>query len=167
MTTSAMCNYKAHAQPEILPSPQYYDIVSVCVFSFLFSLSVRFFFSFFKKALSQGRRHVHLTLDISLSSRVYTFILIERLQIACYRPVLITDSFVQIRDVFQPASPAFIYNILNSSRKGSKLLSCKFVFCLFIGSLSMRYVILSIHYSKVRYFIALMSSLSCSRRVRS
>ena len=81
--------------------------------------------------------------------------------------MLITDSFVQIRDVFQPASPAFIYNILNSSRKGSKLLSCKFVFCLFIESLSMRYVIRSIHHSTVCYFIALMSSLSCSRRVRS
>lgn len=64
-------------------------------------------------------------------------------------------------------SPTFTYNSLNLSRKGSKLLSCKFVFCLFIESLSMRYVIRSIHHSTVCYFIALMSSLSCSRRVRS
>lgn len=64
-------------------------------------------------------------------------------------------------------SPTFTYNSLNLSRKGSKLLLCKFVFCLFIESLSMRYVILSIHHSTVCYFIALMSSLSRSRRVRS
>ena len=64
-------------------------------------------------------------------------------------------------------SSTFTYNSLNLSRKGSKLLSCKFVFCLFIESLSMRYVIRSIHHSTVCYFIALMSSLSCSQRVRS
>ena len=46
-------------------------------------LSISPFFSFFKKALSLGRRHVHLTLDISLSPRIYTFILIVRLQISC------------------------------------------------------------------------------------
>lgn len=144
-----------------------------------FSPYVSFFFFFFKKALSQGRRHVHLTFDISLSSRVYTLILIERLQISCrphdtWRSKLlffwaqITDSFVQIRDVLQRAPPTFTYNSLNLSRKGSKLLLCKFVFCLFIESLSTRYVILSIHHSTVVcYFIALMSSLSCSRRVRS
>ena len=65
--------------PSIMTLFQYVSLAS-------FSPYLSVFFSFFKKALSQGRRHVHLTLDISLSSRVYTFILIERLQIACYRP---------------------------------------------------------------------------------
>ena len=87
------------------------------------------FFSFFKKVLSQGRRHVHLTFDISLSSRVYTLILIERLQISC-RPhdtwsskllffwAQITDSFVQIRDVLQPAPPLLLTTVLTFREKG-------------------------------------------------
>ena len=86
------------------------------------------FFSFFKKVLSQGRRHVHLTFDISLSSRVYTLILIERLQIC--RPhdtwsskllffwAQITDSFVQIRDVLQPAPPLLLTTVLTFREKG-------------------------------------------------
>ena len=87
------------------------------------------FFSFFKKVLSQGRRHVHLTFDISLSSLVYTLILIERLQISC-RPhdtwsskllffwAQITDSFVQIRDVLQPAPPLLLTTVLTFREKG-------------------------------------------------
>ena len=87
------------------------------------------FFSFFKKVLSQGRRHVHLTFDISLSSRVYTLILIERLQISC-KPhdtwsskllffwAQITDSFVQIRDVLQPAPPLLLTTVLTFREKG-------------------------------------------------
>ena len=87
------------------------------------------FFPFFKKVLSQGRRHVHLTFDISLSSRVYTLILIERLQISC-RPhdtwsskllffwAQITDSFVQIRDVLQPAPPLLLTTVLTFREKG-------------------------------------------------
>ena len=87
------------------------------------------FFSFFKKVLSQGRRHFHLTFDISLSSRVYTLILIERLQISC-RPhdtwsskllffwAQITDSFVQIRDVLQPAPPLLLTTVLTFREKG-------------------------------------------------
>ena len=87
------------------------------------------FFSFFKKVLSQGRRHVHLTFDISLSSRVYTLILIERLQISC-RPhdtwssklllfwAQITNSFVQIRDVLQPAPPLLLTTVLTFREKG-------------------------------------------------
>ena len=104
-------------------------IVSVCLCSFLYSLSLLFFFSFFKKVLSQCRRHVHLTFDISLSSRVYTIILIERLQISC-RPhdtwsskllffwAQITDSFVQIRDVLQPAPPLLLTTVLTFREKG-------------------------------------------------
>lgn len=94
-----------------------------------FSPYVSFFFFFFKKALSQGRRHVHLTFDISLSSRVYTLILIERLQISCrphdtWRSKLlffwaqITDSFVQIRDVLQRAPPLLLTTVLTFREKG-------------------------------------------------
>lgn len=94
-----------------------------------FTPYLSFFFSFFKKVLSQGRRHVHLTFDISLSSLVYTLILIERLQISC-RPhdtwsskllffwAQITESFVQIRDVLQPAPPLLLTTVLTFREKG-------------------------------------------------
>ena len=108
--------------PSIMTLFQYASLAS-------FSPYLSFFFLFKKKALSQGRRHVHLTFDISLSSRVYTLILIERLQISC-RPhdtwsskllffwAQITDSFVQIRDVLQPAPPLLLTTVLTFREKG-------------------------------------------------
>ena len=62
--------------PSIVLLFQYVSLAS-------FSPYLSFFFLFLKKALSRGRRHVHLTFDISLSSQVNTLILIERLQISC------------------------------------------------------------------------------------
>ena len=94
-----------------------------------FSAYLSFFFSFlffFLKGLSQGRRHVLLTLDISLSPRVYTFILMttnmdrmtHEAQNCVFFWAQITDSFVQVRDVLQPASPLLFTTVLTFLEKG-------------------------------------------------
>ena len=110
--------------PGIMILSQY---VSLAAFSPY--LSLFFFFSFFFfKGLSQDRRHVLLTLDISLSPRVYTFILmttnIDRMtheaQNCVFLGAQITDSFVQVRDVLQPAPPLLFTTVLTFLEKESK-----------------------------------------------
>jgi len=108
--------------PSIMTLFQYVSLAS-------FSPYLSFFFLFLKPTYLrvEGTFTSHLT---SLSSRVYTFILIERLQISC-RPHDTWSSklffleganhrygFVQIRDVFQPTCPLLFTTVLTFREKG-------------------------------------------------
>ena len=67
----------------------------------------------------------------------------------CFFWAQITDSFVQVRDVLQPAPPLLFTTVLTFLEKGRSFVIMQIRFCLFIESLSMRYVILSVHHFRV------------------